>query len=366
MKQYSKLLFAIFIATLLASCSTGGGDAQYLAFKVSKSDKWGIIDGNGKIIIEDEFKNLPTPVSSGVFFVADGEGLLRMYSISDPTKEIDSKFKTVGAFNESADCFPAVKKGGCIKYIDKKGEERFALSNDYERAISFNNGWSLAVKDDGTVVAFDSKGNSFESKKYNFRAVVGKDKFAVTKDDVFYIINSKEEELVKFKDIPQDVSDDVKYYTFKDDGMMGLKTIDGEVVLRAKYELLVFSSKVLENTNFLIFSSGDKSLGLMKFDGEIVLKDKYVDINGIKDNMFIVKREKGEGWGIVNKDGDKVLGYEYDELNFINGTDNLLAKKEGDKSYYIINIKGEPISKNAEFYELVIPKWDASAVRSDL
>lgn len=354
MKYLTKVIFVLMVAFLLSNCQkSDNGELQYYSFKVSKSDKWGIIDGNGKVIVEDEFKNQPMIVSDGIFYVPNDDGFFQMYSVKEPAKEICSKFKHIAPFEGGATLTPCVKKGEGIVYIDKEGSEIISLSHNCIDARPFYHGWSIVAKDYDSVtknIAVDVEGNFFEPSEYELKSVVGKDMFLVLKDDNYYIINPKEEELYNLKANVTSVSEDMKYYIFSDDNLYGLKSINGEVIVRAKYKDMSF----IDDTKGrgLVFENDDNLYGVMDVNGEIILKDKYNKINDAKGDLFVVKRDKSEGYGLINKDGDKLLKFEYERLSFISGTNYLLAQKEGDKSIYIIDRNGNPISKNAEFYAL--------------
>lgn len=348
-KYYLNAL-AIALILLVASCSNEQEPLGYYAFKVSQGDKWGVVDGRGNFIVEDEFSNQPFNICNDIFFVANNDGMINMYSTKEPTKEIDVNFKQIATFAD--DITPSVKKGECIKYIDKKGNVAFELPSDCKRAMQFIYGWSPVFYGSISTIdkLVDKKGQFFEPTKYTLRSVVANDVFLAEKENKFYLINQKEEELFGFSDDFAGVSftEDLKYYIFKDAGSYGLKSIDGEVVLPAKYKELQLSD------NYLIFSSNKDYYGIMDLKGDVVIKEKYKQIYSVKNKMFIASRESNEEMGLLNFDEDKLMKFDYSALFFIPGTDNLYAQKKGEKTICIVNKNGEPISKKAEFCNLEI------------
>ncbi len=360
MKVVSKILLAISIVLLISSCSSNSKEElQYFSFKVSQSDKWGIIDGKGNVVVEDEFSNQPLIVKEGMFFVPNDEGLLYLYSIDQPTKEIDVNFKQAYAFSDGV--APTVRKGENIKFIDKKGNVVFELSPEYIQATPSGFCWTILKKEtDSTTidVCVNNKGVFFEPKKYQLDRVVADNVFLAKKGEKVYLINSKEEELFDFSETSGNTSlisftEDLKYYTYKDGEFYGLKTINGDVVVRAKYKVLNFSDK------YVIFSSDFNYYGIMNLEGEILIKEKYKRIFSIKNNMFVAGKDSYDECGLLTMDEDKLLKFEYSSLSPISGTDYFVAEKKGDKSIYIINKDGEPISKKAEFCKLEVVSVNA-------
>lgn len=361
MKVISKFILAISVILLISSCSDNSNEElQYFSFKYSPNDKWGIIDGKGNIIAEDEYTNQPIIVNDGMYFVPNDEGQLYLYSIDEPTKEIDVNFKQAYLFDKGV--APTVKKGECIKFIDKKGNVAFELSPEYTQAVPSGFGWTLLKKETDSAnieVYVNNKGEFFEPKKYKLQGIIADNVFFAAKEDKVYLINNKEEELFGFSEAQSNIiipkfTKDIKYYVYKDDNYYGIKKIDGEVVTRAKYKFMDFSD------NYIIFSSDYKYYGIMNLDGEIIVKEKYKQINSIKNKKFIAAKDSKE-FGLLNMDEDKLLNFEYEKLEEIPGTEYYVAKKIDDKSVYIINKKGEPISKKTEFEELEVISLENAA-----
>ncbi|MBQ0143119.1 MAG: WG repeat-containing protein [Prevotellaceae bacterium] len=352
-----RLAFVLALtAYLCVSCgesSENQSDApSYYPFKESSSDNWGLVDAKGKVLVEDEFKVQTTSVHNGIFFTLT-DGGYEMYSISDPTKSIGERYKDIALF--LSDITPSVMKSEGIKYIDKKGKVKFELPLTYVQASSFNNGYSIIVDEEGHNGVVDMDGNIYQPGKFSIVDVLGKNKFLAMKNDndgeeQFFIINDKNEEQKKLKSGFVCFSPDQKYYVFKDDGEYGVrKSKDDEVIIRAKYEFAYFL-----NNDYVAVVNSD-GVGIMNTSGEVKIKNKYKEIIGYRDGNFIAKRDASDGYGLLDMDEDRTLKFEYSLLQFLPNSSNLLAKKEGDKSYYIINQKGETIKEFAEFDETGIP-----------
>ena len=70
-------LFFIMLAMLtmmLFSCTqTENGNVEYIPFQETKDGQWGMISMDGKVLFKEEFKNKPTVVRDGRFFVRTKE-----------------------------------------------------------------------------------------------------------------------------------------------------------------------------------------------------------------------------------------------------------------------------------------------------
>lgn len=128
----SSILFCL-VCLLFVSCSNFSNNKSvetHFPFKENPRDKWGLVDANGKILVANEFKNQPSTVINGMFFVQQDKGY-EMYSVKNPLLPIGETYKNIAPFTE--DITPAVKEGEGIKYIDKKGHVkiRYCKSNQF-------------------------------------------------------------------------------------------------------------------------------------------------------------------------------------------------------------------------------------------
>ena len=156
-QKMKKVLLFCATCLLMASCSlfeSNKPDISHYPFKENKKDNWGLIDANGKVLIEDEFENEPTNPVNGIFFVENNKGSVEMYSIDNPTMPIGDRYKEILPFFEEVT--PSVKKDEGIKYIDKTGNVKFEIPIEYHTAYSFLNGYSVIVRKDKDTKADDN------------------------------------------------------------------------------------------------------------------------------------------------------------------------------------------------------------------
>lgn len=351
MKNYlRKICLSAGVLSLLCSCSSSSKEEipSYFPFKESSGDKWGLISNTGKIIVEDEYKEQPSMVVNGMFFVQTEKGV-EVYSEKEPTKNVGDIYKSITYF--SGEYAPSVKRGEGIKYIDKKGNVRFELPIEYVSASKFQYGFSIITSNEGETCLLDDHFNYVKFKKHTLVSILSKDRFLVVKkseeETKYYIVDIKETEINQLKS-PVCLSQNLKYYVDvnPEDRTYGLKSIDGTVIIKQKYNYMYF----LEDGNSgYVAVNGDDGWGIMNVKGEQLIKPKYESITDCKNGYIVVQKDKNDGFGLINIQDERILKFEYDYLAFIPGCEHLLAKKERDKSWYIINTKGDEIAEYSAF-----------------
>ena len=326
---------------MFVSCHKSGNmGPTHFPFKESRSDNWGLIDANGKILISDEFEEQPSEVINGMFFVEQGDGY-EMYSIKRPTQPVGDIYKAIAPFTD--DLTSSVKKDEGIKIIDKKGNVKYELPLSYKSATNFVNGYSIVTKvENGETKegVFSSLGEEFFFPGYEIVYAHSNGAFLARKDTKMCLLDKKGEIIKDFGESTVVLSEDGKHYIYcdvEDPLNEGLKTIKGENVVKPKYNVLFFS----EDGN-VIFSEKEK-WGIMSLDGKILVKPRYYIIIDCQDGQFIASRD-GETYGLLNLKEERIIGFEYSTLFFLPNSKNLYAEKEGDKYAYIIDRKNREIA----------------------
>ena len=337
-----------FCALLLSSCEFKHGSNDYsthFPFKESKNDKWGLMDANGKIIVENEFSEQPTTVVNGMFFVGADKGI-EMYSLDKPLTPVGDIYKDIVPF--TADITPAVREDEGIKFIDKQGNVKFELPLEFTYASNFENGYSIVTKvvdEELSIGVVSLKGEIKFFKKYNILDVLADGSFVAEKEDdedVTYLLDIEGNVKTKINYDCEDLifSPDGKYYIYMDeDENFGLRSVSGESVLRAKYNGMFFT-----DDGNLLFGDEDENIGIMNLKGEVIVKPRYQDILGYHDGLFIVSKEEDGNFGLLNLDEERLIDYDYSELYFIPNSNNLMAVSEDEKSCFILNRKGNVIA----------------------
>lgn len=345
-----KLLYGL-LALVLYSCTpkTNFPASDYYAFKETKTDKWGLVDANGKILVKDEFSEMPVGIYNGIFLVPTGSGVT-MFSTKNPTLPIGEKYNDICPFFD--DVTPSVKDDEVIKIIDKKGNVKFELPTNYTEASAFYYGYSIVYnKTTSLHEALSTSGDFIKSDKYDIMLSLSGDKFLAidSEGENIFMINKKMEKITRFDSEISYITPDLKYYAYTDeDGNDGLKNISGEVVIRPKYENLIYV-----NEGCIIVQDEDDKYGVINIKGENIIRPKYKNVVGVKGNCIAVYDAEKERCGIIDIKGDVVLPFEYSTISVIPNSEYFVVKPHGDSYSYFVDKKGKKID-GMEYYELAI------------
>ena len=365
MRKYLLLILVLVFISLLSSCQKEESVAEYIPFKSEKDGKWGFINLDGDVLLEDEFKREPTIVSNDRFFAKNKEGYWEMYTADKNARQVGKEYVQAGAFIE--DVAPVVEKGRAIDFIDKNGKVKFTLGNVDGVAITscrnFIDGVAIfkcggyygAIDESGNVVikpdylvlepAKDGKLVGIHSK---YKEIEDRAKVKITVLDTSGKVLS-EFALDRILESLDYFSDGVLAVAKKDtDGInyWGLINDKGEWVLHASHKIR--SVKGMRNGKF-IFSDGEQC-GLMDFNGEVLIRPKYSDIKFTGANqLFVLDDHIDSQWKLITEEEDVISPNEFDEVYPLPG-DKYFVKDDGD-SWIIIDDKGKEVKTKVDIYE---------------
>lgn len=377
MKKVHLWLFAVIL--VLASCSSNSeNQITHLPFQTEEDGRWGLIDMEGNVLIEDEFKSTPSVVIDGCFCVKNSDGLYEFYTAEKKFKQIGEEYLSVGYFSEGL--APVVKKDSRITYINKDGKVVFELTkykdDPIEEAYPFENGIARVRTASGKSGCINAKGEFVvpplyssifyagenillimnEKKQWGYIDYKGKilvePKYSVAHgfndngyamvemDGKQIIINRKGKEILKLKD-------DMKISSWADENLMpysidnksyGYLNLEGEKVIK-------LSSNIKEPTSFFngyaTFKNSDNDYGTIDEEGEIVIRAKYDELNMYND--FILYEDDNE-WGFLSYSGDVIKRACYKRILPIFKGNKYTYAKDGDE-WILIDKKGEDTKK---------------------
>ncbi len=372
MRKYLLLILVLVFISLLSSCQKEESVAEYIPFRSEKDGKWGFINLDGDVLLEDEFKSEPTIVSNDRFFAKNKAGYWEMYIADKKARQIGKEYVQAGAFIE--DVAPVVEKGRAIDFIDKNGKVKFTLGNVDGVAITscrnFIDGVAI-FKCGGYYGAIDASGN----------VVIKPDYLALepAKDGKLVGIHSKykeTEDRAKVKITVLDTSGKVlsefaldrilESLDYFSDGVLavakkdtdgnnywGLINDKGEWVLHASHKIRAI--KGMRNGKF-IFSDGEEC-GLMDFNGEVLIRPKYSDIKFTGANqLFVLDDHIDPQWKLITEEEDVISPNEFDEVYPLPG-DKYFVKDDGD-SWIIVDDKGKEVKTKVDIYEFSYNQGD--------
>lgn len=352
MKKYIALL--CLAAIMLASCTSNQNrfEETHFPFQKDNGGLWGFVDANGKVVVEEEFKNQPSFVIDGMFIVktSDRSDLLSVFSINNPNNPVAEGLKDIAYFTDGL--APCVREGEGIKYIDKQGNEKFELPLEYVYAKKFENGYSLiARKEKGEFFwdAINEKGNILKLSDFSLLVPLRNGEFLADKGNScqyciidnggnvkmelegvnnYYFANfgyknypNADADLMKVLfdfDTDNTFDPNYKYYIFNDANKEygysnnGVKSIDGNILIKGKEHTDLFFLK----NGKIKFRNEDDEYGIEDVKGNVLIRPKFKSIETFGNNEYIVAKASGNGWkyGLINQKENHVLGLDYDNL----------------------------------------------------
>lgn len=358
MKQLSFYLATTAIGLLMCSCgnSTASTDdiVEYYPVKIDNADNWGMLGPDGKLLFEDEFKNMPSCVVDGVFAVEENDGI-SLYEASAKPKLIKDceGLKAAGYMSEGL--IPVVKEHSRIYFVDKSGETKFTLEpiNGKEIAscdIAFYDGMIKIKNEEGEYGYANTKGKVVIQPKY-VEGSVFSEGYAVVKrmkndNPKWVIIDKNGKELVTLKN---NLNIGIGNY-FKDGEIIAYNDDNRYGFLNTKGEFSKCPSKVKGITEYnkelYIFNDEDYKYGVRERgeDGEVLIRAKYDWITMISDDKFLAQDD--DEFFFLNKKGDKEKVFDdYDRVWKLNGKGFDFVVRDGS-NFIFTDANGKPINKD--------------------
>jgi len=340
-KLSSSVLLGLVIVLSMSSCDFLNGllpsaetsNIEGYAFTNRKErDKWGIVDANGRVIVEDEWKEMPSAPKEGMVFVQNKKGEYEFFTVKEKPKKIGNEFKSVLPFCDGLAA--VVEPNKTISFINKTGEIEFKLDKGIVAVRSFSEGLAPYMNKDGewgfinrsgkeevkakwtdvgnfssglamvktydkvsgtsSIAFIDIKGNEvFALKdKYNQAGSFYEGRCMVLDDDEWGFIDVKGDEVIKCKwTTVTQFRDGLAAY--QDEGEWGIIDQDGESVLRAKYKTDLAASFIFPRSKDIFFEIDGDEIEAFNFKG-----DKLFSVDGTQILPFC------NDFTVVNDDGD--------------------------------------------------------------
>ena len=133
-KQFLSLIaFTLFLSACSGNSDSGRVEFKYLAVQVEHGDNWSIIDGNGKIVVKEEYApedEISYITPEGVYWVkSNDDDKFRLYSIESPKKPISKEEYTYATNFVNGKAFVSDGENP-IQVIDSKGNVKETLAKD--------------------------------------------------------------------------------------------------------------------------------------------------------------------------------------------------------------------------------------------
>lgn len=319
---------AALTAMMLASCSkTENGSVEFIPYQETADGQWGMISLDGEVLFSDEFKNKPTVVRDGRFFVRTKEGIWEMYDATEKPKKIGADYAHTSGFRNGVAL--VAEKNKPVSIIDTDGKTVKLLDKIEGKMIdgvrAFEGGYAVFMTADSLYGVIDQSGKCVVKPEYYSLNNYG--------DGKFIGVN------VKYKDsVKKGKKDKTKISVIGTNGKVMFE-FSGE-----KYENIQnqFSDGLL---GVSVKKDAKETWGIINDKGEAVVKPstKIKNIGTIHGETFTYYN--GEGWGLMDIKGETLIRAKYEFLYY--DQDNVLVAvvKDGDTyQYKYIDEKDNQIS----------------------
>lgn len=330
MKLKKTLLGLLALTAGLPMSTSCSGDERelpfdYIAVQVDKDGSWSFYGPDGEVLLKDEFKNRPSNVVDGYFFVQEGKKeLYTLYKFDKKKPEaIAEGFKQLGYMGEGL--IPSVRENERISVLDNKGKVKFTLQpingKEVTRCSSrYKEGLLLIGVDDGDDKIkygyINTEGKVVIAPKFSL-GLSFNDGLAIVcfSDEIwgekveYAIIDKNGETVKKFRTGTRPVDNEfMEGYLILRDSNDRCLIVDkkGETVTK-----LPAKAKDVEDWNkkYIVFEDEDGNRGVMDFEGEVIIRPKYSSIQIIDSDRFLATEKMGDDRRslILDKDGEEEL-----------------------------------------------------------
>ena len=380
MKKSLFLWCAVVMTALLSGCSNTSNDpVTHVPFKEAKDGKWGMIAMDGKVLFKEEFKHEPTAVRDNRFFVKNKSGFWEMYDASEQPKQIGDEYKHVSVFNGGHALVS--KRNEPVSIIDTDGKTVKVLDKIEGKTVNgvyaFNEGYAVFMTNDSLYGAIDNNGNCVVKPHYCGINSCSDGKFLGIDAKYKKFINQKQKSKVKVSVI---TTSDKQLFEFAYDKYenFGSVFVDGKLPVSVKRDGKVIWGIIDDKGQYVVnpsnkfkkigmvhgdtftYSNGE-AWGLMTLQGESLIRAKYDILYYADDNSLVAKTSKNDGYEykLVNEKDEQTGNDTYEDIypfSIFDGNHTLV--KLNDKQCSIIDKKGESLKSLPDMVEVGLSAGD--------
>lgn len=315
-----------------------------------KDGKYGLVNYSGKKITEPEYSSIHALEGTDRSIVIEKDGLKGIVNSNLENTVVDCKYNDISTLSKSSE------DDGYITLLDSKygvisATGKTILENEYSEIKHVVGGSKYVVNDNGLKVIDNEKNVILDNGFDNIKSIDG-DNLVVEKGGKYGVITTSGE--IKIEAEYEDLSHSYEnYYVAKRDGKYGVISIDNVVCLNFEYNFLEYIKTTdfyqAENSNYttdIINRNFETKLSNVVIS-EMNANENYMRVreNGeykyytmhfenvkntdvLKSNtLFLVKKDNK--YGYINKNGDLIVDYIYDDAMEQNAYGYCAVKKDG-------------------------------------
>lgn len=317
--------------------------------KVQKNEKYGLIDLDGKTILEPEYDSINTLKSLKEYYIIEKTGKIGLVN-SKGQIVIEPEYKKIDVLKEEyKDAYLVQDENDLYGIINITGKK--ILENKFEEIKYLFSSDCYAVKENGNWELINTKGEILKTSEGEEYIFAKGENVIAKKDDKYGIIKTTGENIIpyEYEDLSYAFS---IYYIAKKEGKYGIININNETVKEFEYENIY----AIEEGNFIVadksptetivFGSNlaDKITGVISeintekgfikayTDGEykyynFKFEEKKVSDLLTQNTLYLSK--KNDKYGFIDKSGNVVVDYIYDDATEQNIYGYAAIKKDG-------------------------------------
>lgn len=355
------LVICAYSCSVMSDSEDDTDKFSYLAVQMEKDGNWSIIDGDGKVIVKDEYpadNAIWIPTKKGVYWVK-AKNKFSLYSVDSPKKPLTSvDYDDVTDFNNGR-AFVSVF-GEPIQMIDENGKVIKTLSEDVSFVQAFSDGMAAYRSKNKDLWGFLNKDAEVIVKPSFTYYLPYYDGYAVGQDDSKkWKVVDKDGKIVedwgKSKYICVNKYSDGVFCAVDTTDWSSLCYLDnkGNVAVKPAKKAVYrfgFNCQRFYKGTAIVFDE-DRNSGLIDKEGNFLIRyGKYKSLDRLSGGLFSATNSNGNA-GVIDKDENTVVSFNYSDWGGLSLGDNFLLKQG---SYYIlVDADGKEL-KNCEYANLAI------------
>ena len=318
---------------------------KYVAFKADNEDRWGILElSTGKIVIENEWENVPSIESDGIIKVRNKNNLAEFFKVGEKPVHIGDEYRYATDFSDGLAVVARDKE--YITVINTDGKEVLKLKEldgkQVEKVGAFKQGVAAFQDEDGKWGFVNKDGKVVIKAKYDsageFNEGLAMVVIKAEPDNTVSFINKSGKDVIKLPrgtEAKPIVSEGMIIYSDNGRDTYGVMNIKGDKIIKPSKD---FRAINYFKDGLAAFYDGDR-WGVIDKKGQVVVRAKYD--YATPDNGMILVVDRGKT-GYLSYDNEEVIRPDYErEMPFY---DKNTIVKDGNK-FIIIDKKGERVGK---------------------